>query len=925
MNLLNRSRERVAPPRSTLRSRRPRRPGLERLENRLAPAGLLNGGFTIADPADPGYGWSTRGNVAIGNGQGVLTEGATLQAEISQTFTIPQNTTALRFVLVGNGLASNGAGNPRDAFEAALIDTQTNQPLVGPPTGLNTTDSFLNIQQTGEVFYAPGVTVPGAGASGAAASLVYPELVTVNLPPLAADTQATLFFDLVGILPAGSSFRVTDVALVTGSEAPALTLLLDPATDSGAIGDDLTSAGAVNLIGTTDPNQTVRLDVDGDGFDDGTATADSTGHFQFTAVPLSEGGTTFRAQATNAQGTSIATRTITRDSQPPAGTLVDPSPGSTTSGDLGYVDVRWTDSGAAGIDPATFDVNDVTVSGVTIDQVQDLGGGLMRYRYNLDGDTLSPGTITVGLPGGQVADRAGNQNAQAAFAFTFQLAPTATPQAVTAQQDAPAAITLAGTDANTPALPLTFTVTSGPSHGVLSGTAPDLMYVPEAGYHGPDSFQFQASNGLFNSPPATVAITVIGKPAADPRSLAIPQDTFTPITLTGSDPNTPPLALSFTVTTDPSHGTLTGTAPDVSYMPAPDYIGPDSFTFTVTNGTITSDPVIVALRVIGRPSAAARSVTTPQGVPLDITLGGSDPNDPALPLTYLVIDGPAHGTLSGTAPQLRYTPDPAYSGPDSLRFQVSNGTIDSGPATVAITVEPAVAAPVAHDDAYAVPPGQTLAVPAPGVLQNDSSPGGPLAAALLSPPAHGVLSLHADGSFRYQPAPGFTGADAFTYQAVAGSTPGGAGTVRITVQPAAASLLPRTRFYQYVRNRRAIDPDRFAFYHPELAVFLRLEQTGLPAGPTVLLAANGRFDAAAARASFRKDPAGYAARHPVRGAVLQLESGADALGGALLLPSTRRFAQFRSAFARDPVAFGKRHPSFGAILTLEQRLATGRP
>jgi hypothetical protein len=51
---------------------------------------------------------------------------------------------------------------------------------------------------------------------------------------------------------------------------------------------------------------------------------------------------------------------------------------------------------------------------------------------------------------------------------------------------------------------------------------------------------------------------------------------------------------------------------------------------------------------------------------------------------------PIHGTLSGTAPSLTYTPAPDYSGTDILQFKVNNGVLDSALATVSITVTPAL-------------------------------------------------------------------------------------------------------------------------------------------------------------------------------------------------------------------------------------------
>ena len=182
---------------------------LERLEERIVLSGLLNGDFSISNPSDPNYGWTTQGNASIANGQGILDEGTTVQTQFSQSFTVAPGTTTLEFTIVASDLVANGAPSPPDAFEAALLNSQTNQPLIGPPTGLSNTDAFLNIQQTGEVYYAPQVTVPGAGASGSVASLTFPEQISVDVSSVPANTQATLYFDLIGFSPATSSVRIT--------------------------------------------------------------------------------------------------------------------------------------------------------------------------------------------------------------------------------------------------------------------------------------------------------------------------------------------------------------------------------------------------------------------------------------------------------------------------------------------------------------------------------------------------------------------------------------------------------------------------------------------------------------------------------------------------------------------------------------------
>lgn len=181
-----------------------------------------------------------------------------------------------------------------------------------------------------------------------------------------------------------------------------------------------------------------------------------------------------------------------------------------------------------------------------------------------------------------------------------RLAPTATAQSKSLAFGATQAITLAGTDTNSPSgAPLSFTVSTPPSHGTLSGIPPSVSYTPALGYSGSDNFAFTATNiyGITSSP-ATVNLTVAaGPPVASPKSVTVAPDTPTAVTLTGTDPNIPPLPLTFTTTSSPAHGTLSGTAPNLTYTPAAGYTGPDSFTFTVNNGNATSPAATVSITV----------------------------------------------------------------------------------------------------------------------------------------------------------------------------------------------------------------------------------------------------------------------------------------------------------------------------------------
>lgn len=357
-------------------------------------------------------------------------------------------------------------------------------------------------------------------------------------------------------------------------------------------------------------------------------------------------------------------------------------------------------------------------------------------------------------------------------------APTASPQSITTSEDTAKAITLSGSDVD--GNPLTFSVTSGPSHGALSGTAPVLTYTPAADYFGADSFTFVVNDGSVNSAAATVSITVSSvndAPSATPQSVSTNEDTPKAITLTGSDPEGS--ALTYRVTVNPTHGSLSGTAPALTYTPAANYNGPDSFTFVVNDGTVDSAPAVVSISIVAvndAPVAAPQTIATDMDVPVAITLGGSDLEGDAL--TYRVTVDPLHGVLSGTAPALTYTPASGYTGDDSFSFVVNDGSVDSAAAVVSISVTLANTAPVANQQSVSVDEDLPLGI----TLSGSDAEGNPLTYTVLSNPAHGVLSGTAPDLI-YTPAANFNGEDSFLFKVNDGRLDSDPNAVFITVNP----------------------------------------------------------------------------------------------------------------------------------------------
>jgi alpha-tubulin suppressor-like RCC1 family protein len=92
------------------------------------------------------------------------------------------------------------------------------------------------------------------------------------------------------------------------------------------------------------------------------------------------------------------------------------------------------------------------------------------------------------------------------------------------------------------------------------------------------------------------------------------------------------------------------------------------------------------------PVGSTQTVSTTEDVLVSIVLSGSDSDGDSL--TYSVLTQPSNGVLTGTTPNLTYTPNANFNGSDSFTFKVNDGVADSNTATVSITVTAVNDAPI---------------------------------------------------------------------------------------------------------------------------------------------------------------------------------------------------------------------------------------
>ncbi|RLV49889.1 tandem-95 repeat protein [Nocardioides mangrovicus] len=298
-----------------------------------------------------------------------------------------------------------------------------------------------------------------------------------------------------------------------------------------------------------------------------------------------------------------------------------------------------------------------------------------------------------------------------------------------------------------------------PAHGGLTVAADgSWVYTPDHGFSGDDAFGYTVTDPAGQTASATVRIVVAPVAAAD----AVATGADLARTVTAADgvlANDTGSGLTVVASTAPGHGTATvGTAGGFTYTPAVGYSGSDSFDYTARDSAGRS--VTATVSVVVTPRAVADSAATRAGHALEVDPAGVLGNDHGTSLVVTAATTPGHGTLTWTAAGgYHYEPAAGFSGDDSFRYTLTDAAGRTDQATVSITVTP-----VATDDAGTTSAGTVLVVPSSaGVLANDAGSG--LRAAVSSAPSHGTLVLDADGGYRYEPSPGWSGPDSFIYTA----------------------------------------------------------------------------------------------------------------------------------------------------------------
>lgn len=366
--------------------------------------------------------------------------------------------------------------------------------------------------------------------------------------------------------------------------------------------------------------------------------------------------------------------------------------------------------------------------------------------------------------------------------------PVANPDSVTLPEDSMInvpATGVTGNDLNVDGGPLSVSLVQTVTNGSLVFNADgSFSYRPNRLFRGRDSLVYRVCNQESLCATATVYIIVTPvnhPPVAKDDYYILPEDTvftFDPNDALLNDMDPDGDRLIATTITKLKHGTFQYN-PDgtITYTPEHNYVGLDSIQYKACDPYGACDTAWIKIVLMPRndaPLAVDDRYTLNENATLSIPAPGflvndSDPDGDKI--NAALLQGTKHGRLIVNGDNAAfYVPDTYFYGQDTAQYYVYDPSGARDTAWVIFTVLHVNNPPVANGNVYSLPQDSLMNG---NVLTNDSDPDGdPLTVTIVDQPVNGGdLTLNADGTFHFEPLPGFTGTVTFTYKACDNGSP----------------------------------------------------------------------------------------------------------------------------------------------------------
>jgi hypothetical protein len=302
----------------------------------------------------------------------------------------------------------------------------------------------------------------------------------------------------------------------------------------------------------------------------------------------------------------------------------------------------------------------------------------------------------------------------------------------------------------------------------------NFTYTPITDFDGADTFTYTITDADGDESTATVTVNVenVNKlPDAVDDSFEMDENTQLTGILLGNDD----LGDEATTVTEFDNTSVNGAKVTVDaagnfvYTPVTDFIGEDTFTYTITDvgGDESTATVTVDVANVNKlPDAVDDSFVINENTTLNNNVIGNDElGDPLTTVTPFDITAASGRTVSMDANgNFTYTPTPNFTGTDTFNYTITDADGDTSTATVTVIVEdvPVNLLPNAVDDSFEINENTTLNN---NVLGNDNlgDPATTVTPFDITAASGRTVSMDANGNFSYSPAPNFTGTDTFNY------------------------------------------------------------------------------------------------------------------------------------------------------------------
>ena len=463
-----------------------------------------------------------------------------------------------------------------------------------------------------------------------------------------------------------------------------------------------------------------------------------------------------------------ATATVRVDVRPPPIAVID-DPATTAFGQSVDIDVLANDTGHGlsvidVTDPANGAseiVNDTTVRYIPESGFSGSDSFLYTARDGSDATDMGAVNITVDPPPLTLEDD--QQTTVAGEAATIDVL------------------------ANDSGDSLTVTDVTDPRNGqAIINADHTITYTPEAGFIGPDNFEYTATDVAGFTATATVNLTV-DPPPLEARDDQENTSANSPIDISvlANDAGT---GITVTAASDPAHGIteiLGGTI--VRYTPDVDFVGDDGFEYTITGDDGSAATANVTVSVDPEPLVVEddEAITTTLA---PVVISVLD-NDSGTAIRITDVSDPANGSAVINADDtVTYTSGAGFTGLDSFSYTIADvaGTMATANVMVAVDPPPNVP-PEAVDDEESTFESVPVVI---DVLENDSDPeDDPLTIDSVTPPANGIAVISGPDTVTYTPNPGFRAMDGFDYTILDGR--GGTASASVVIDVLPDELPPR--------------------------------------------------------------------------------------------------------------------------------------